>query len=207
MSEEQGILLREREPVKGVEWKVWRRGDELVKEYRIVGFLGHFKRRWRKEHRALRRLNRRGVPSPPDYGFDSPRRGEVRFRHGYVDGEVLHGLDNCSMEELADLFLSIHRARVTSGDAAEDNLLMSDRGELMLIDFGRARVFVLRSPLFYFNVGKELARIRKRLLAGDPGRWREFLRAYRAKSTDPAWGRRLIERARRYWMRRWGLRD
>jgi tRNA A-37 threonylcarbamoyl transferase component Bud32 len=189
-----------------ISWTVWREGNILLKEFRIHRWRNFFlNRRWRREHLALRRLNRYRVPSPQTYGHKMPRGGVLRYSREFLPGRPIDGLDQPRVLALSDYFRSIHGVGVTNGDASLENLLFADSGDLMLIDYGRARVSLLRSPLFYFNVGKDLARVRRRLFPVDVQQWRVFFTAYMQSTPCPAWALRLRQWSLSYWLHRWGI--
>ena len=189
-----------------ISWIVWREDNVLYKEFRIHRWRNFLlNRRWSREHQALRRLNKHRVPSPHSYGHKMTRLGLLRYTREFLAGATVDALDQQAVLALSDCFRSIHGVGVTNGDASLENLLRADSGELMLIDYGRARVFLLRGPLFYFNVGKELARVRRRLFPVDVKQWGVFFSAYMQSATCPPWARRLRQWSLSYWLHRWGI--
>lgn len=126
----------------------------------------------------------------------------MQYRREFIEGQLLQETQ-IGDEGLADHFAEIHAAGVTNGDAALDNILVTGDRQLMLIDFGRARVTTIRGPFFYLNVGKELARIRRRIFEKDIDQWKRFLERYIDRVAYPSWGWSLIHRALLYWLRRW----
>jgi len=186
-------------------WAVWRDGQQIVKEYRVLKWRGWLNPRWRREHHALRRLNRHAVPAPRSFGYESLRRGVLRQRREFAAGRIPERLSDAQTEDLGCHLAAVHGAAVTNGDAALDNLLVADDGRLMFIDYGRARVFRVRSPLFYLNAGKELARFRRRIFSGKPDQWRLFFAAYSSAGPRRTWAWALTRWSQSFWSRRWGL--
>ena len=198
------VMLRQHRTSRAIR-SVFRDGREIIKEYRRLSWPGDLRRRWKREHQALLRLSQRGVLAPRTFGYESPERGLILHRREFIAGERLQTIEDIPGHEFAAHVAAIHRAGVTNGDASLDNLLLTDRRQILFIDYGRASVFLVRGPLFYFHVGKELARIRRRLFAHSLARWRMFLADYRRCSTYPAWGWAVTASALSYWLRRWGL--
>jgi hypothetical protein len=182
-------------------------GRQVIKDYERLGWPGDLKRPWRKEHRALVRLEKHGVPAPRSYGIERTGPGRVRFRRECIPGRSVLRLRDADLAPLAAHLAAIHAARVAVCDMALDNLLVVADGRIVCIDYGRARVFSFRSPLFYTYIGKELARIRLRLFDGEPGPWHTLCAAYMAATRYPPWGRRLIKSASRFWLWRWARRS
>ena len=195
-------ILRRRQS-KGTLRTVWREGDQIVKEFRIVSWPPDFRRPWRREHKALDRLNRRGVFAPTTYGFRSLGPGVVQYRRQYIAGELLQ--KNCGnrSKDLPAHFAAIHAVGVTNGDAASDNILVTEEKQFVLIDYRRARIALLKGPLFYLNVGKELARIRRAIFGNDAAQWERFFEVYTRIAVHPPWAWHVIHRALFYWLRRW----
>jgi tRNA A-37 threonylcarbamoyl transferase component Bud32 len=195
-------ILRRRQS-KGTLRTVWREDDQIVKEFRIVSWPPDFRRPWRREHKALDRLNRQGVFAPTTYGFRSLRPGVVQYRRQYIAGELLQKDCENRSKDLPAHFAAIHAVGVTNGDAALDNILVTEEKQFVLIDYGRARIALIKGPLFYLNVGKELARIRRSIFGNDPSQWESFLEAYARIAEYPSWAWLFIHRALFYWLRRW----
>lgn len=202
ITEEQ--ILREHD-ASDVSWTVTRRDDLLVKEYRVHQLRAFAKGTWRREYKALLRLNQRGVPSPRMYELESPRLGVIRSKRQFLDGKSVVALDHDQVIALGRHVAALHLAGVTNGDAALDNLLLADEGGLMFIDYGRSHVHHLESPLLCFNAGKELARIRRRLFTEGGHDWRVFLEAYFLHVVRPAWALALTRALMFLWLWRWHI--
>ena len=202
-SNDRHVLKRRIDPE--LSWTVQREGDVLLKEYCLHRWWGFVKRPWRREHGALSRLNKRQVPAPQTLGFDTPRFGVVRYRRGFVPGRAVDGLRQEQVLALSAHFRALHGAGVTNGDVSYPNLLLADGGEFMFIDYGRAHVFFMRSPLFHFYVGKELARARRRLFPSDVSQWRIFVSAYMRAVALPSWALAITRWSLSYWLRRWNI--
>ena len=200
----QPPLLNERHD-KTVSWRVWQEDGILVKSFHIHRWTSVFNRRWAREHRGLKRLNHHGLPSPKTYGYHSPQKDTVIYRREYLPGSPVKELSQDNTRQLSAYMARVHAAAVTNGDVSYDNLLMTDQGELMLIDYGRSRTFCYRGPLFFFNAGKELARIRRRLFPENDAMWTLFVEAYLAESRLGSWAQALTDWSMRRWSGRWGL--
>ena len=188
---------------KGMLRTIWFDGRHLIKEYRFLTWLGDIRRPWARDHRCLTKLNECDVLAPMSYGVDRPTKEIIRHRREFVSGTQVRELDSEKQNALVTYLVAMHAAQVTNGDVSYDNLLITDDGRMLFIDFGRGRVFRYKSPLFYLNVGKELARIRRRLLTGEPSKWSSFLAQYIKTSQYPSWAWRIIWFSAQYWLRRW----
>ena len=197
-------ILRERSD-RDVCWTVWREGDVVVKEYRLLQWPGRWNRRWRREHRALLRLNRRRVPAPRTYGYRRAGPARIQYRRQFLAGRVGTPFDPTRIRQLSAHLAALHAAGVTHGDVSPDNLLLTDSGELLFIDYGRSHVFPTRSPCCWFYAGKDLARVRRRLLPADAAGWADFLAAYLHASTRPLGFHSLARWSLLYWLRRWKI--
>ena len=189
--------------VRGTLRTVWSDGEHIIKKYKRVRWPGDTRRPWILEHRCLTRLHSRGVPAPLSWGIDHVSKGTVLYRRQFVHGSILADLDNSKSNALADHLSAIHGAGVTTNDIALDNILITDKGQMIFVDYGRGRVFHFRSPLFYFYVGKELARVRRRLFPESADTWTKFCERYGHNTHYPSWGWLVIRISSKYWLKRW----
>jgi len=125
----------------------------------------------------------------------------VALEHGQAGDFIRVQLDS-----LASYLCAVHAAGVVNCDISPGNIIIADDGRLMLIDFGRSRIFPFRGLLFYWYVGKELARIRRRVFFADKDKWLRLCHAYHKRvSLYPAVLWSVIRLSARFWMRLWGL--
>ncbi len=177
----------------------------ILKEFRRLAWPGDLRRPWRREHLALTRLEKGGVKAPRSFGIHRPKAGTITLEREYCSGEPVHALSAELVPALAHTFASMHACRVTMGDADLENLLRDDSGALFCIDYGRACTFMTKGLLYYFNVAKEIVRIRRRLFADRPELWQRFESAYAAENRYPAWARAVITTSTGYWKWKWKM--
>lgn len=197
-------LCRER-VARGTLRTVWSDGQRIIKQYRRVRWPGDTRRPWMLEHRCLARLNLCGVPAPASFGIDRVRRGVILHQRQFVPGTPLTSMEPPWDGLFADHLCSVHGAGVTTNDIALDNMLITEDGRMMCVDYGRGRTFRFKSPLFYFYVGKELARTRRRIFPESPENWVKFCRRYRENARYPSWGWHICRISTRYWLARWKI--
>lgn len=179
-------------------------GHTIVK--RFVHFPGRRDRRrvWAREHRALRRLE--GLPVPATYGYEQGRCAdgpEVVLRKEFIPGEPLAAPDARDARDLGRLLGLIHQRAVVLGDPAMQNFVRTKAGELHAIDFGRAHTFPFRTPIFFFWVGKDFARVFRTAILGRADLWPAFREAHREVFRASAPMERLVNASTRYWLWRW----
>lgn len=191
--------------VRGTERRVYFDGRHLVKEYRHVDLIGDSRRPWRREHVALQRLTKQGVFTPRTLGYTRAAGRIIRFYREFIPGSHLEAIDQALLNPFTDYLAAVHRAGVITCDLSPGNLLLSQDGQLLFIDYGRARTFMFKSPLFYFYVGKELARCKRRMPFRSPTSWNDFYTRYREYSGHPAWTWPIIHHAVEWWSFRWKL--
>lgn len=196
-------ILRQRRS-KGTLRTVGYDGRHIIKEYKVVSWPPDLRRPWVREHKALLRLLKSSVLAPITLGFESSRR-TVRYRREYIKGDTVTELSENNLDDLAHHIAAIHAAGVTNGDVALDNLLITEKGEIILIDYGRAHVAYFSSPLFFFNLGKELARIRRRLFNDCPQNWQRFITPYCQTAKYPQWGQIIAQWSFKCWLIHWDL--
>jgi tRNA A-37 threonylcarbamoyl transferase component Bud32 len=183
-------------------------GREIVK--RFVHHKGRrdWRRVWQREDCALRRLE--GLPVPKTHGYCKNRSAEgpeYILRKQYIAGTPLTTLTTQEAQDMGTLLARIHERGVVTGDPSHENFLRAIDGELYFIDFGRARTWRMRTPLFYLYAGKDLARLYRTGLPGRADLWPVFLQAYRATfSLAHPWDW-LLSASLHYWRHRWRQRS
>ncbi len=159
---------------------------------------------WRWEDRALRRLI--GLPVPQSLGWhreQTPDGPAYILRKTYLEGTPLGRITEQEARELGQLMASMHERRVVHNDPSPTNFIRTRDGRLGCIDFGRSRCFSWAHSLFFWYVGKELARLYWNLLSHAPELWCLFLQSYHAHSDNLSHHRFLIGGSHRFWIWRW----
>ena len=110
----------------------------------------------------------------------------------YVAGAPVSDSDDGLIREMASLFAALHGHGVTTEDAHLDNFLRTAEGELVFLDFGKARVFRAGSPLLYAGVAFDLHRLFRAALRGDPGLWQIVIDEYQRCSSFGRLGRAAV---------------
>jgi tRNA A-37 threonylcarbamoyl transferase component Bud32 len=179
------------------EWTVTSREGLIIKRYKILTLRGFIKGRWRREHAALLRLEAKNVPAPKTHSVTCEAKNIYTHQREKLSGTPLLAWDNDKATELGRYIAQVHQAGVTLGDMATDNFLMTDAGNLVFIDYGRARVFLWRGLAFYWHASKDLARTKQNLLAKDADLIRAFYSGYRASAGVS--GTSLLHFFERFW--------
>lgn len=139
-----------------------RDDDTVVKRYWIpAGAPKSTATPWKSEHEALDRLaGLQGVPRTYGYTEEPGVDGvEVTLSREFIHGEHISQILPEDIEKLADLVSSFHMRGVVTDDASIQNFVRDEGGEIHFIDFGRAIVFDSRTPLFYYRVSREMAKL------------------------------------------------
>ncbi|WP_148861672.1 BUD32 family EKC/KEOPS complex subunit [Marinobacter fonticola] len=122
-----------------------------------------FRRVWRREHRALARLEGLSVPRSLGYmqADHSAGRSSVLYVRSCLAGDPLEHIALPDIPRVADLFATFHNRGVVTLDPQPENFLhpASQPDTLAFIDFGRARVYNAVNPLLYISIGKEMLRL------------------------------------------------
>lgn len=192
--------------VRGTQRRVWLQDNTIVKEFQRISWPGDIRRPWRREHKALKKLEETGVNAPVSFGYKSTGAGVIQLRRKYTEGRILKRLEAKTINAVAAHLSKIHFANVVTCDPKADNFLITKEGELMCIDYGRARVFSHKGPYFYWYVGKEMHRISYALYRKTPELWRPFITSYKAACNYPAWGWKIVRTSLNVCLRRKGLR-
>lgn len=179
------------------EWTVTSREGRIIKHYKILTLKGFIKGRWRREHAALLRLEAKNVPAPRTHSVTREAKNFYTHQREKLSGTPLSAWDNDKAEELGRYIARVHQAGVTLGDMATDNFLVTDAGQLVFIDYGRARVFLWRGVTFYWHASKDLARTKQYLLAKDADLIRALYRGYCASAKVSGAG--LLNFFERFW--------
>lgn len=190
------LSLLQRREVRGTLREVFLTGDGyVVKRYTHGGPPPRFRRPWVLEHRALSRLRGQGAPAPVGYLVDK-QEGTVQATlvRRYVEGKPVGGIDRALASEIAALLARFHAAGVTTDDAHRHNFIHDSDGDLVFLDFGRARTFGRRNPLLLAGVAVDLHRFNRATLKRDAGMWDHFLEEYFRRSPFGAVGNRILHR-------------
>jgi tRNA A-37 threonylcarbamoyl transferase component Bud32 len=174
----------------------------IIKEYIRRNWPGDLRRPWVREHKALTRLEKCGVRAPRSFGYRRNGR-KVGYHREFVPGSKIEKLADETLEACVAHLAEIHLCAVTVCDPSRDNLIMAPSGRVLFIDYGRARTFKFRTPLFFFYVGKELVRMYRETLHEDDELWHKAIAAYERHTDYRWWSRRLIDFSINYWFRRW----
>ncbi len=175
----------------------------IFKEFVREKFPGDLRRPWRREHKALIRLEQKGVEAPRSFGYRRDGRGTISYYREFVPGQSVDQIGAEILSPLVKHLADIHCAGIIVGDLIPDNLIKIADSQVMFIDFGRARTFRFRSPLFFFHAGKELVRIYREALLKDKELWRCAQSLYDENARWSRAGKSIIRFAERYWFRYW----
>ena len=180
-------------------------GRQVIKEYLRLHFPGDLRRPWKREVNALVRLKQFGIPAPEFQGFERQDSRAVIYRREFIPGRKLSILFHDQINPLTEYIAAIHEAGVILCDPSIDNLIITADCMFMFIDYCQARTFPFKGLLFYWYVGKEIARIYCGLLKDDPTKWKTFRKRYQevAKYRPTAWF--LVSLSEKYWFQRWDL--
>ncbi len=191
--------------VRGVHREVFLTGDgHVVKRYTHDSRAPLIRRPWVQEHRALSRLQGQGAPLPVGYVSErSAGRLRVSLVRHFVSGAPVGILEASVLEEIANLMARFHEAGVTTDDAHRHNFIRGANGDLVFLDFGRARVFSRHSPLLFAGVAVDLHRFYRATLKRDQELWEKFLDAYFRRSAFGRRGQRVVRRLLAFDMRRY----
>lgn len=140
---------------------VYRERD-VIKHYGARGWGVWWSPYWRREHEALERL--RGLPVPESRGYFRARIGGYRSAVYVRECIACDPLTNVSdpvapqfLPEIARLMAEVHKRGVITSDYSLFNIRRRPNGEIVFIDFHRARVFPNRGARFWLYVGSDLA--------------------------------------------------
>ena len=154
-------------------------GAYILKKFEIPWPVTRFRRPWEVEHQALTRLPE-GL-APRSFGFSEIIRDGVRtvwLAKEFVPGHTLAVFAPEDIPLVASLMGQLHRQLVVTDDASIANFLKTSDGRMIFLDLGRARLFNRKHPLFYVQVGAELAKFRREGLAWNHALWHSFIRHY-----------------------------
>lgn len=162
-----------------------------------------YRRAWRREHRALMRLEGLNVPRSLKYV-------SVRHAHGprtvlYVrhalPGEQLTAIGADGARSALVLLAAFHDRGVVTLDPRPENFIaLEGTQELGFVDFGRARTFRWQTPYALLHVGKDLTRFRL-FFNLDPALFRDLLEVYRDHRTERpgAFGWLIVKGSLNFW--------
>ena len=144
-----------------------------------------FHKPWVREDKALRTLG--GANAPTSYGYVKIRTPEgipaVIYTKAYIRGNPPVKIDPETAAAMGRLLAGFHDRGVVTLDPSLSNFIRMDDGRLAFIDFGRARVYRYRGPLFRWMVGKEFFRIYRESFFCNPDLLETFKRAYYTQRT------------------------
>ncbi len=201
-----GVLQIKRDDQRDVHRQVFVRKAILVeKVYLLDSELRDRRHSWKFEDRALRQLE--GLRVPRSYGYhygvDAQGQAICVLTKEYVTGETPAEVDDQLLEKLAVTLAEFHRRRVVTNDSSLDNMLLSDQGDLQIFDFSKARTFKRGNPLLYYYMGRELYKIRRKLLDRRNDLYGTFCSYYFSSIRDLGWIRiHLVRLSAQHFIRR-----
>ena len=133
------------------------------------------KQEWIIEHDIIRHLDKIGIAVPRSYGYYADEHRAAIYKE-YVPGEIPDNYDAIA-ERLAQFFVRLHEAMVITRDAHDQNLIKTDSGELMFIDFGKARLFKRRNLSYWATLVREHFFIKTKMLKNNDT-YKDFLSVY-----------------------------
>lgn len=120
------------------------------------------KQEWIVEHDIIQFLTKAGVAVPKSYGYFSDEHKAAIYKE-YVPGKLLDRYDAVA-ERLAKLFVAMHEAMVITRDAHDGNVIETDTGDLMFVDFGKSRIFKRRNISYWATLVREHFFIKTKML-------------------------------------------
>lgn len=203
------VQLLHSRPTKHADRRVYLFDSRMaVKVFLLRGVWRGFRRPWRAEHRALKRLD--GWRAPRAMGWRRARvegHSAILLVREYIAGETPQAAEPDLHPELAELLAGYHARGVVTNDPHLYNVIRDASGRLSFIDFGRARTFRRGNPVCWFYIGKELFRVYDLACEHDPDRFNKFMNDYwRAAGRPTGLERVTIGASFRYWCRRRGLK-
>ncbi|UCC15487.1 MAG: hypothetical protein JSW21_06070 [Gammaproteobacteria bacterium] len=180
--------------VRGVLRSVHRAGDRFVIKRYVHGESPPPRRRpWVVENTALTRLG--GLHAPKAIGYIEEKTDcgmTATLVRQFVAGDPIAEPDGKLAREIASLMAALHGRGVTTEDAHRHNFIRTPEGELMFLDFGKARVFETGNPLIYPAVAFDLYRFFRAALDRDTALWQIFLDEYQHRSSFGPLGRAAV---------------
>ena len=184
----------------------------VSKEERVVKCFFHhpgrrdFRKPWVQEDRALRVL--KGLNVPETYGYRKIRTSDgmpgVIYTKQYIKGETLQHATADVAASMGELLAGFHNRGVVTLDPAVQNFVRSPGGRLFFIDFGRARIYPGKGPVFQIMVGKEFFRVYREAFIWDRHLLELFKSAYRRHRPEkPGSENWLVEKSFSYWKKRY----
>jgi len=165
-----------------------------------------FRKPWDQEDRALRAL--KGLNVPETYGYRKIRTADgtpgVIYTKQYIKGVTLDRATADVAASMGELLAGFHNRGVATLDPAIHNFVRSPDGQLYFIDFGRARIYPGKGPVFQVMVGKEFFRIFREAFIWDHDLLRHFKSAYRRHRPEKNGGENwLVKKSFSYWKKRY----
>jgi Lipopolysaccharide kinase (Kdo/WaaP) family len=186
-SAEDRKLLNERQARETFRSVFLVNGVFVIKRFEIPLHVNNYRKPWIIEDKALRRLN--GDCAPRTCGFIEKTIGDKHVAwlgKDYIPGETKDRFNDDDIPQVARLMARLHRHMIITDDANVHNFLLSDDNRMIFVDLGRARLFIMRSPWFYMNVGWELAKLRREGFNWNAVHWQQFKPLYFQDLACPA---------------------
>lgn len=134
-------------------------------------------KKWEIEHRALVEVAKLDPAAQVSHGYVSDKDFVYHYK-SYVAGTEYKSLTKASVSALAKCIKTIHKAGVITRDVNSGNIVETNTGEYVFIDFGRARTFARKGLRFRHMQLTELLQVQRNLFAKDSEGYRDFWRHY-----------------------------
>jgi len=178
-SAEDWKLLNERQARETFRSVFLVNNEFVIKRFEIPLHEKKYRTPWIIEDKALRRLN--GDCAPRTCGFIEKTIGDKRVAwlgKDYIPGVTKDHFTEDDIPGVARLMARLHRHLIITDDANVQNFLLSEDNRMIFVDLGRARLFIMRSPWFYANVGWELAKLNREGFHWNADHWKLFKQLY-----------------------------
>jgi hypothetical protein len=175
------LVLAQRRQRKETLREVYLDSKEYVyKRYIIKSQLPFYVKPWLNETRALIRANGLHTAHHVNLykGVNSEVYLEVVHQKEFIVGEPLEVITAEYAKKLGLLLAGLHKLRIVMRDPHKNNFFENDAVNIYVVDMGKAHLHRFKSPLYFYNIGSEFAKLKYRTIGTNVVLWDIFLQTY-----------------------------
>ncbi len=111
-------------------------------------------------------------------GINSEGDIEIVHKKTFIAGEPLEIVTKKHVKKLAVLLADLHKLGLVTRDPHKKNFFEDAKGDIYVVDMGKAHLHRFRSPLYFYNIGSEFAKLMHRTIEENNEFWDRFITIY-----------------------------
>lgn len=152
----------------------------VYKHYVIKSRFSIYSKPWLNETRALIKANGFHTARHVNLykGVGANGNLEIVHQKEFIVGDALEIITAQHAKKLGLLLAGLHKLLIVMRDPHKNNFFENDAGNIYVVDMGKAHVHRFKSPLYFYNIGSEFAKLKYQTIEANSVLWDVFLQTY-----------------------------